>query len=157
MTPNARVQDWGKGSRVSLQSRQLWLLLHSPPAERCGAKERTVTSLSWAPGRHMSGEWLWHSKCSWLTRHGVAPPSPQKYMGTLRLCLASRVHISMGTWAEAAKGSSTGTAVTAGCGMQKEGREQGAERLHNPNAAPQHLQHPYPSLAEHSKQATAIY
>lgn len=55
MTPNARVQDWGKGSRVSLQSRQLWLLLHSPPAERCGAKERTVTSLSWAPGRHVWG------------------------------------------------------------------------------------------------------
>lgn len=92
-------------------------------------------------------------KSSSLQRQG----DPGGDQTATRLVTVISVHISMGTWAEAAKGSSTGTAVTAGCGMQKEGREQGAERLHNPNAAPQHLQHPYPSLAEHSKQATAIY
>lgn len=41
-------------------------------------------------------------------------------------CVLPQEYISIDTWAEAAKGSSTAAAATAGCGMQKRIREHGA-------------------------------
>lgn len=88
-----RSRNGGKGaeSPYKADNSGSCFILH---LQRDAGQRRGQTSLSWAAGRHISGEWFWHSRCIWLPRHGVAPPSPPKYTGTLGLCLALSVHLN---------------------------------------------------------------